>query len=178
MTFGHDTFGINSHVFHAWPGGTEDDFTGDKVKVFKHCIDNPKFNLGWVKEFGEGSYGKGDFPANEASALWIPEGYTVVASDYHKDREEFPGLQMTFVGPRMVKCLIGEGFDNDIDHLEITYNGSNGNNNGNNNGNDNGNDNGDSNGGFFGGGNGDEEEGGINWLLIGGIAVAAVFLIK
>jgi len=164
---------MNPHVFNSSylldkGKGTEDDFTGDKVKIFKHCMDNPKFKMGWVKEFGEGSYGKGDFNNNEASALWIPEGYTVVASDYHKDREEFPGKQMTFVGPRMVKCLIGEGFDNDIDHLEITYNGSNGN--------DNGND-GDSNGGFFGGG-GNEEEGGINWLLIGGIAIAAVFLIK
>ena len=160
MTFGHDTFGINSHVFHAW-GGSEDEFTGDKVKVFKHCIDNPKFNVGWVKEFGEGSYGKGDFPANEASALWIPEGYTVVASDYHKDREEFPGLQMTFVGPRMVKCLIGEGFDNDIDHLEITYiappedDDS-----------DNGND------------NGNDDEGETNWLLYGGIGLVLLLLIR
>ena len=68
MTFGHDVFGMNTHVFHAV--GTEDDFTGDKVKLFKHCIDNDNFTEGWVKEFGVGSYGKGDFNNNEASALW------------------------------------------------------------------------------------------------------------
>ena len=173
MTFGHDTFGVNTHVFNSYMTdmgkGTEDDFTGDKVKVFKHCIDNPKFNLGWVKEFGEGSYGKGDFPANEASALWIPEGYTVVASDYHKDREEFPGLQMTFVGPRMVKCLIGEGFDNDIDHLEITYIAPPEDDDSDNNGNDD--DNGDDD-------NGNDDEGETNWLLYGGIGVVLLLLIK
>jgi len=166
MTFGHDTFGINTHVFHAW-SDNEDDFTGDKVKVFKHCIDNPKFNVGWVKEFGEGSYGKGDFPANEASALWIPKGYTVVASDYHKDREEFPGKQMTFVGPRTVKCLIGEGFDNDIDHLEITYIAPPEDDDSDNNGNDNGDED-----------NGNDDEGETNWLLYGGIGLALLLLIR
>ena len=161
MTFGHDVYGTNTHIFSSstmlnMMKGKEEDFTGDKVKVFKHCMDNPRFQIGWAKEFGEGSYGKGDFPANEASALWIPEGYTVVASDYHKDREEFPGKQMTFVGPRSVKCLIGEGFDNDIDHLEITYNDPNGNDDENTEGDD----------GGSNGGDGDEESG-INWLLIG-----------
>ena len=117
MTFGHDVYGTNTHIFSSYGlmdfgKGKEEDFTGDKVKVFKHCMDNPKFQVGWAKEFGEGSYGKGDFPANEASALWIPEGYTVVASDYHKDREEFPGLQMTFVGPAVAVAIFLISFFN------------------------------------------------------------------
>ena len=49
MTFGHDVFGINGYgignqIFRA--AGTADDFTGDKVKVFQHCMADEMFSEG------------------------------------------------------------------------------------------------------------------------------------
>ena len=84
MTFGHNVFGMNGYgignqIFRAV--GTTDDFTGDKVKIWEHCMEDTNFSTGWKLELGEGEYdtetldpdGKND----NISAIWIPEGYTL-----------------------------------------------------------------------------------------------------
>ena len=143
MTFGHNVFGINgygigNHIFRA--AGTLDDFTGDKVKVFQHCMGDENFSEGWVREFGEGDYEIDDFPNDEASALWIPEGYTVVAHRHDKEGtgrldENFVGPQPagspmgqpdkeeTWVGPLAIPCLADSPYDfnDDITRLVISY---------------------------------------------------------
>ena len=128
MTFGHNVFGINgygigNHIFRA--AGTLDDFTGDKVKVFQHCMGDENFSEGWVREFDEGEYSTTDFPNDDTSALWIPEGYTVVAyrhdaqgtgSDHQDEKVE------TWVGPLAIQCLADSPYDfnDDITRLSIS----------------------------------------------------------
>ena len=128
MVFGHNVFGMNGYgvgnqIFRA--KGTHDNFTGNKVKVFQHCMDDDNFTDGWVKEWGEGTYDEGDFENDDASALWIPAGYTVVASQHYADDDRFPGKQSTWEGPLIVECLaIGDPdklFNDDISNFEITY---------------------------------------------------------
>ena len=124
MTFGHDVFGINGYgignqIFRA--AGTADDFTGDKVKVFQHCMADEMFSEGWTRSFGEGEYDTNDFPNDDASAMWIPAGYTVVASQHSNTDDSFPGKQMTFTGPLAIECLVDKGFNDDISNLVITY---------------------------------------------------------
>ena len=129
MTVGHNVFGMNgygvgNHIFRA--AGTLEDFTGDKVKVFQHCMGDENFSDGWIREFGEGEYSLDDFPNDDASALWIPEGYTVVAhrhdsagtgSDHQDAKEE------TWVGPLAIQCLADSPYDfnDDITRLVISY---------------------------------------------------------
>ena len=123
MVFGHDTFGINTHVFHA--AGTEADFTGDKVKIFEHCMEDTNFTTGWSMELGEGEYDKETFDPegknDSISAIWIPEGYTVVAHQNYID-DDTTGTTWTHYGPKMIKCLAeGSGAANDqISYLKIT----------------------------------------------------------
>lgn len=127
MTFGHNVFGINgygvgNHIFRA--AGTADNFTGDKVKVFQHCMTDDRFTDGWVKEWGEGEYHGDDFVNDDASALWIPEGYTVVAYRHGKEDTESPDpKQEIWEGPLAIECLATAPYDfnDDISHFSITY---------------------------------------------------------
>jgi len=127
MTFGHNVFGINgygvgNHIFRAV--GTADDFTGDKVKVFQHCMTDENFSDGWVKEWGEGEYDGDDFVNDDTSALWIPAGYTVVAYRHKKKDTESPDpKQETWEGPLAIECLATSPYDfnDDISHFSITY---------------------------------------------------------
>ena len=159
MVFGHDTFGINTHVFHA--AGTEADFTGDKVKIFEHCMEDTNFTTGWSMELGEGEYDKETFDPegknDSISAIWIPEGYTVVAHQNYID-DDTTGTTWTHYGPKMIKCLAeGSGAANDqISYLKITK------------------DNGEAD--TLGGKIVPEE--GTNWILYGGIAVVGLLVIQ
>ncbi len=126
MVFGHNVFGINGYgvgnqMFRA--AGTADAFTGNKVKVFQHCMEDENFTDGWVKEWGEGTYDKDDFENDDASALWIPAGYTVVASQHFDHDDRFPGQQSTWEGPMIIECLADatHDFNDDISNFEITY---------------------------------------------------------
>ena len=135
MTFGHNVFGMNGYgignqIFRAV--GTTDDFTGDKVKIWEHCMEDTNFSTGWKLELGEGEYdtetldpdGKND----NISAIWIPEGYTVVAHQNYIG-DDSTGTTWTFVGPKMITCLVDvahpdyptETANDEISYLKITY---------------------------------------------------------
>ena len=127
--FGHDCFGFNGYgitnqIFNA--AGTAGDFTGDKVKIFQHCMSDENFSDGWKMELGEGDYDSETLTADgkndQISALWIPEGYTVVASENYSG-DATTGKQMTWVGPLVIECLADStyGFNDDISNLKITY---------------------------------------------------------
>lgn len=127
MTFGHDVFGFNGYgvtnrIFNA--AGTTDDFTGDKVKIWQHCMEDADFSTGWKLELGEGEYDREtldpDGKNDNISAIWIPDGYTVVAhQNYIGDAET--GTTWTWVGPMMKTCLVDDGANDEISYLKITY---------------------------------------------------------
>jgi len=132
MTFGHNVFGINGYgitnrIFNA--AGTTDDFTGDKVKIWQHCMEDTNFSTGWKLELGEGEYDREtldpDGKNDSISAIWVPDGYKVVAHQNYIDDDE-TGKTWTYNGPMMKTCLAdGSGAANDqISYLKITYEGA------------------------------------------------------
>lgn len=112
--------------------GTESAFfTGPSVKIFQHCLNDENFTFGWEKSLSVGVYdretldpgGKND----SISAIYIPEGFTVVAHQNYIDDAE-TGKTWTWVGPLNKTCLAdGSGEANDqISYLKITYEDPNG----------------------------------------------------
>ena len=114
---------VSSAVFRA-KGSADDDFTGDKVKIFQHCLDDENFSSGWEMSLDEGEYDREtldpDGKNDNISAIYIPEGYTVVAHQNYIDDAE-TGTTWTWVGPKNIPCLVDENANDEISYLKITY---------------------------------------------------------
>jgi hypothetical protein len=131
MVFGHNVFGIGGQgigndIFRA--EGTTADFTGEKVKIWEHCMSDENFSTGWTMELGEGEYDREtldpDGKNDSISAIWIPEGYTVIAHQNYID-DDSTGETWTWIGPTSKTCLgDGSGAANDqISYLKVIYTG-------------------------------------------------------
>lgn len=174
-------------------------FNGPSVKIFQHCLNDENFTFGWEKQLSVGEYdretldpgGKND----NISAIYIPEGYTVVAHQNYIDDAE-TGTTWTWVGPKNIPCLVEVNANDEISYLKITYEDPNSSNGGstvtacddpNRQTKTDGSCDEECNTGYelstttgkcveSTSDNGDEEEG-TNWLLYGGIAAVAAFVL-
>ncbi|MBO57570.1 MAG: hypothetical protein CMA77_01040 [Euryarchaeota archaeon] len=115
----------SSAVFQA-KGVKSDEFTGDKVIIFQHCLEDENFSDGWKMSLGAGEYDRETLTSgsknDQISAIYVPEGYTVVAHQNYIDDAE-TGETWEWVGPTSKTCLAdGSGAANDeISYLKITY---------------------------------------------------------
>ena len=81
MLFGHDSFDFSQLTLAT--EGMDNDFSGDKVKIYEYCKTSNHFSTGWAKAVGAGEDGKEIHHTlpSAPSSLWIPAGYAVRFTD-------------------------------------------------------------------------------------------------
>ena len=105
--------------------GNSSNFSGEHPILFEHSIQDENFTEGWTKTFREaGAYDFNNsnytFPNDEASALYVPEGFKGTLHEHSSFDPSFEdGATKEYVGPIDVKSLADDGINDWTSHIKV-----------------------------------------------------------
>jgi hypothetical protein len=130
FNYGH-VIGSNANVKKS--AEDEEGFAkGDKVKLAEYCLSDSEFSEGWVKSYGDGTHIIGGGFKNDASAIYVPEGQSVilrkfasanVGEDGIDEASQDPQVEHSLVGPITIECMTdiggGTNFNDQLEEIEV-----------------------------------------------------------
>jgi len=131
FNYGH-IIGANKPVKFSAQGDESTFADGDKVKVAEYCLTDESFSEGWEDSFGEGKHTFSSSKMGSASAIFVPEGQSVVlrkfpSADVDANGKTADGesqVEHTLVGPIIISCMtdIGGGtdFNDQLGEIEVS----------------------------------------------------------
>jgi len=131
FNYGH-VIGSNANVKKSAEGDLDSFAEGDKVKLAQHCLSDSEFSEGWIKTFGEGTHLLGGDFLNNSSAIYVPEGQSVILRKFASASVGQDGIDETtgdtqvehsLVGPITIECMTdiggGTNFNDQLEEIEV-----------------------------------------------------------
>tara|TARA_R110002020_G_scaffold431092_4_gene640957 strand:+ start:2148 stop:2807 length:660 start_codon:yes stop_codon:yes gene_type:complete len=131
FNYGH-IIGSNPTMKKSAEGDLDSFAEGDKVKLAQYCLSDSEFSEGWVETVDEGTHLVGEVMMNDTSAIYVPEGQSVILRKFESanigedgvdEASQDPQVEHSLVGPITIECMTdiggGTNFNDQLEEIEV-----------------------------------------------------------